>query len=189
MHLRVRSIDLHKGTWENTNGEVRMWICLVCYASIMPDRQAEELCSQPVCSSIHPFIRLSLNLWTKCIRVFWKRTNPTHFDANWRKWSTDKSMTLSTSGVRRSMVKVWYGNGIVGFNVRPNRHIGHFGDDFTVRRPNQQRHSTEAVWLDNQLKGQSHQDQLIEMWRKGCNQKKILYILRPKNRNTWMIEN
>jgi len=47
----------------------------------------------------------------------------------------------------------------------------HFGDNFMVRRPNHQCHSTEGQRLVNQVKGQSLQAQLVKRYSTECNQK------------------
>jgi len=53
----------------------------------------------------------------------------------------------------KGQVMVWYG--VVGLNVPL--------DDFTVRWPKQQCHSTEGQSSVNQVKGQSHHAQLTKM--------------------------
>jgi len=57
-----------------------------------------------------------------------------------------------------------------------------------VRWPNEQHHSTEGRRFVNQVKGQSHQAQLIKRLTKECNKKITHSTMKTKDRGTRKIE-
>ena len=77
----------------------------------------------------------------------------------------DGGMLGKTSLTWRTCLHTIVRYSMVWFNVPIDTFIGHFGDDFTVRRPNEQCHITEGQWLVKQVKGQYQKAQVTNRSR------------------------
>jgi len=67
---------------------------------------------------------------------------------------------------------------IAGFNVAPD--TSYRDENFTEQMTQPKCHSTEAQWLVNQVKSQTHQAQLTKRYSKECNKKLIQYVREKK---------